>query len=74
MFRELLALFLLPALAAAQYGYGAPPGPASASSGSTASASAPAVAPTAPPNTANQMNVCASFLACSDILTNLLQD
>ena len=71
MFRELLALFFLPGLAVAQYGYGAPPGPASASSGST---TAPAVAPTAPPNTANQMNVCASFLACSDILTNLLQD
>jgi hypothetical protein len=73
MFRELLALFLLPALAAAQYGYAPPPGP-SQSSGSTASATAPAVAPTAPANTGNQMNVCASFLACSDILTNLLQD
>ena len=65
MFAKLLALFLFPALAASQYG--PPPGPAAPASGSaSATSSALAVAPTAPPNANGEMNVCASFLACSD--------
>jgi len=66
MFAKSLALFLFPALAAAQYGY-APPGPASPSGSSAASASATAtatalaVAPTAPASNSSQMNIDVAF-------------
>ena len=65
MFTKLLALFVFPALATAvaQYGYGPGPAATTTSSGSATSAT---VAPTAPTNTPGQMNVCASFLVCSD--------
>lgn len=68
MLTKSLALFLFPALAAAvAQNYGPPPAsPTTATSGSSSAAStAPAVAPTAPADTTGQMNVCASFLACS---------
>jgi len=52
MFTKSVAFFLLPAFAAAQYGGG----PAPASGGSSTAAAA-AVAPTAPANTAGQINV-----------------
>lgn len=70
MFMKSLALLLLPSLAAAQ-GYGPPPGPAQPSSAAaSATSSALAVAPTAPPSTSTQINVRASFLACSDTYTD----
>ena len=73
MLTKSLALFLFPALAAAvAQNYGPPPAsPTTATSGSSSAAStAPAVAPTAPADTTGQMNVCASFLACSDTYTD----
>jgi len=60
MFTKLLALFLLPALAAAQ-AYGPPPGPAPASSSASATSAALTVAPTAPPNTPGQINIDVAF-------------
>jgi plastocyanin len=59
MFTKILALFLFPALAAAQYGA---PAPAPASSGSASStSSSAAVAPTAPTNSAGQININVAF-------------
>ena len=70
MFTKPLALFLFPALAAVAQNYGGPPAGPASSSAPSATSSAVAVAPTAPASTSSQMNVCASFLACSDTYTD----
>ena len=75
MFTKPLTLFLFStfAVAVAQY-YGGTPvaasGTSSSSSSATSTAGALPVAPTAPANTPGQINVCASFLDCSDRYTD----
>jgi plastocyanin len=60
MFTKALALFLFPALAAAQ-AYGGGPVAAPSSASASATSTAPAVAPTAPADTPGQMNVNVAF-------------